>query len=768
MRAHTKGKSVVGTWLISYVFVLVLPVIILAGSMFRFVSVLDGEINYSNSIILEQIQLKMDSVVERYNTLCADISIDPNIRKLLGLRSRSDISPYELYQTVLSLRRLAATKEQSGDILIYFAGSSLVLDQSTYQSPDYYYDVYLKSSGIPKDTWLELISQKHALPKYYRLQYESNGALVDRIVLIRPIMLEMHSGLYANIVLFMDDTGFMQQDFTSFKRETILIIDSSDQILYNSSQFPIEPGVLKYSDPTASTDMQLSGRDVIVSRIQSRSASWKYIIIVEKSSYLQQVDAIKRQITLSVALCLVMGGALIAYSLLRNYKPLRGILKALPRENPPQEKYNEYQLIVRAIGELQHEVLSAQHTLEQQKSALREQAVLSLLENRNISPLTTAEMLQKYDISFQPGGVLVLLCAIRPGDGPFVEDNASLSEAERDSLSCLILRNVMSELFSDAGMLVYPFRSGQALGFLLNPPDGMDVFSVIAAKLKTAHALFDAHFQIDYQCACSDLCQLQDDLPLAYSQALEVMEYKTTLDLDDVVFYSDIANIGGQKGLAYPLGFEAKLVNALKIGDAPRALETVSDAMELNLERRCSPELMRYLMVNIAGTVIRAVSELDEKTLEKMPELSFQTVMRGGSIYEMKGEIQRVIQNVCFVIRSRMQDEATQPGKALYEKCLSYVDRHFADEATSVGKMADEFGVHIVHLSRIFKEYSGESLSSHINFTRIEKAKELILSGMKLEQTADAVGFGSLRTFMRTFKKYEGITPGQYKDAASG
>jgi hypothetical protein len=108
------------------------------------------------------------------------------------------------------------------------------------------------------------------------------------------------------------------------------------------------------------------------------------------------------------------------------------------------------------------------------------------------------------------------------------------------------------------------------------------------------------------------LCHSASDLPLAYAKALEVMEYKTTLDLDDVVFYRDITNID-EKGLAYPPGFEARLVNAVKIGDAPRAFETIRDAVSLNRERRCPPELMRYLMVNIAGTVIRAVSEMDEK-----------------------------------------------------------------------------------------------------------------------------------------------------------
>ncbi|NMA84447.1 MAG: AraC family transcriptional regulator, partial [Epulopiscium sp.] len=55
-------------------------------------------------------------------------------------------------------------------------------------------------------------------------------------------------------------------------------------------------------------------------------------------------------------------------------------------------------------------------------------------------------------------------------------------------------------------------------------------------------------------------------------------------------------------------------------------------------------------------------------------------------------------------------------------------------------------------------------LLDFINQTRIEAAKD-ILKGpekKKLEDVATAVGYGNVRTFMRIFKSYEGVTPGQY------
>ena len=46
---------------------------------------------------------------------------------------------------------------------------------------------------------------------------------------------------------------------------------------------------------------------------------------------------------------------------------------------------------------------------------------------------------------------------------------------------------------------------------------------------------------------------------------------------------------------------------------------------------------------------------------------------------------------------------------------------------------------------------------------RIEKAKELLTStNMTLNEISDSVGFNDYFYFLKTFKKFTGVTPGKY------
>ncbi len=54
-----------------------------------------------------------------------------------------------------------------------------------------------------------------------------------------------------------------------------------------------------------------------------------------------------------------------------------------------------------------------------------------------------------------------------------------------------------------------------------------------------------------------------------------------------------------------------------------------------------------------------------------------------------------------------------------------------------------------------------------MNKYRVENAKKLILSDTSqkytLEHIAEKTGFGSIASFLRVFKKFEGITPGKFR-----
>ena len=102
----------------------------------------------------------------------------------------------------------------------------------------------------------------------------------------------------------------------------------------------------------------------------------------------------------------------------------------------------------------------------------------------------------------------------------------------------------------------------------------------------------------------------------------------------------------------------------------------------------------------------------------------------------------------------------------LCQNAARYVDAHFADADLTVARVAEALGYSVEYLSRTYKRAQGEGLLSHIHAVRIEKAKPLLAAtpALTIRQVAAMVGFSSSESFIRTFKRYQGATPGRYRE----
>ena len=94
----------------------------------------------------------------------------------------------------------------------------------------------------------------------------------------------------------------------------------------------------------------------------------------------------------------------------------------------------------------------------------------------------------------------------------------------------------------------------------------------------------------------------------------------------------------------------------------------------------------------------------------------------------------------------------------------TYVRRHLS-EPISVGKMADEFFLSRPYLSSKFRQETGQTLTDYILKEKTEEAKRLLrYSERSLSAISAFLGFSSHSHFSRVFKKYAGITPGEYRE----
>ena len=99
----------------------------------------------------------------------------------------------------------------------------------------------------------------------------------------------------------------------------------------------------------------------------------------------------------------------------------------------------------------------------------------------------------------------------------------------------------------------------------------------------------------------------------------------------------------------------------------------------------------------------------------------------------------------------------------LVERVRQYIDEHYIEEI-SRKVIAERFSINADYLGRKFKEITGKSIIEYIQEKRIERARQLILEDVELENICEMVGYFDSRSFKRLFKKFTGIGLREYRD----
>lgn len=219
--------------------------------------------------------------------------------------------------------------------------------------------------------------------------------------------------------------------------------------------------------------------------------------------------------------------------------------------------------------------------------------------------------------------------------------------------------------------------------------------------------------------------------------------------------------------------------NTLELEEALMSIVRKGDSVALRRWLASAPAIQGG---TIAGDQLRQMRNL----LIVTATLTSRAAIRGGmseddafslsDAYIQRAELlstHEEIQNMQYhmLLEFTEQVEKLHRGKHATKLSIDVANyvRHHLSEPISVDKMAEEFFFSRPYLSEKFKKETGQTLTDFILQEKTEEAKRLLrYSEKSLSAIAAYLAFSSQGHFARVFKKYAGITPGEYREKHRG
>ncbi|MDF2671326.1 MAG: xylS, partial [Paenibacillus sp.] len=204
---------------------------------------------------------------------------------------------------------------------------------------------------------------------------------------------------------------------------------------------------------------------------------------------------------------------------------------------------------------------------------------------------------------------------------------------------------------------------------------------------------------------------------------------------------------------------EKELEIGLETGDESKALSTLEQWWNIRTAGDHTLEDIREHWLYMNGLIVRSIERKGRTLIEVLGEqglhqLQFHPADGAEHAYHTLSEMVQLIVQYDNKQRGRANESIRQATDIIMQEI---------DQELTLHAVADRLHLNSSYLSRRFKKEIGISFSDYVLDKKMELAKELLLNGSSVNATAERTGFKEASYFIRVFRKYWGVTPGEMK-----
>lgn len=762
-------KNIMLSWLVSYLLVFLIPFINNIYIYTKSEKELKQQIYENSSQTLNNMCMSTDKMISDFSTVIAGIQNCQPLNTLIPLTLDSpefDITRIDLAQALYTLQQY---NSYVSGIYVYTPKSEYCVSQNFTADRDKFFSHLYENTDADIDIWKENLNRL-SYGSYMVTHSEDKGNIIDFFYSIP--MFDNNIRATAVIRISGENLMLLSKVPASNDNITTLIADNKNQIIFSTGDYsPVE-----YEDIPDGTSFDKSDGNMLISLTSSLN-SWKYIQVTPKKYISNQLSYLRIPIIASFLFSFLIVVILIIYFIKQNYMPVKQIITFAHKNSENSAVQSEYDL----INNLLHEYSSNKqrlNSIQRRETYNRKTKLLSELSTGSFNTESgIEEEMNALDIHFISNHFAVVCFNITDADHLFSEDDSSeqLNDHETAKAIRFIMTNVFEELINKHNRGYMTETDGHLICIISCNPDRLSLcYSDIAEAVGETKRFIEENFMFSFNSSVSSIHKGIDSIPSAYWEANKTMSYRSLIKNEDTLIFDNIQRSFPDSGFNEKI--DRNLTNFIRLGDYDVARSIIDNIFA---DSTLSINQAHILSVRIAlavSAVVLEETEYDGETdysdyLRCLDEI----ISIRGNYTPYQQKLHKLVSVSCNIMGKRLAAAETENAKndaeqekttdSFIDDVKEYIRLNYSNSNLHLVSLGEYFDITPYYLSNIFKKSEGVTLMDYIAQLRIQEAKKYIdSSDIPMSEIASKVGFNNVRTFLRTFRKFEGITPSQYKN----
>lgn len=753
-------KSVYAIFVLSYVSILLLALSSSALYAFRINQQVSKQTQLSKQALLSSLQSKVEDSVsyiqELSNALVFNSKIEHFMRGSVG------------YTAPEIMRELSAKQKPRSllfDYFLYQAETDEIITSTIRMKANLFFDIMYSFKNISYEDLHAQYFKQYNFRRFFPVQemnaYDESTVMV--LPYIQSVPMNNTEQALGQVVFFIDAEQLFAQveQIHNATSSDVYLFDNNDVLIMSSQNArALDDEVLQNREP-----FKVVNKEVVTCKISAQTG-WRYIITTKNSVYYQDNVQTLLNLIPIFALYLVGGLFLVHKFAQRSYRPvldIKNIIAGKSAEASVEE--NEFDAIRRTLLAQMKNDTQLRDTIDSLRPAVLRDSLIHMLIGQTVDNAAAQKQLASLGVHCESDNFLVVIVQIET-DSAFFLHKGENADGDDISLARVIVTNVGSELFGNEFMCSYVDLGQNQNVFILNLRENIVVkgADIKAKNIASQLVSFSADtFELNISVGISIARVGLESLSFCLDDARKALDYSRMQNDGEPMLYCDVQNV--KFDYYYPPEAEHHLLTHLKAGNVAQAKQVLCHVLDANNSKKIGTVAAKSILYEITATLQRAahthcVFSPQDQAFLLFDEAAVALVVESTSLEQARGRLFTLIEQLCAAI------ESYSPGKTerLAHSVADYIDANADTSWLDLNGLSEKFGVTPQYISNMFKKYKNENVKDYIAKAKLRCAKHLLeTTDLPVRDIAAQLGYAGEISVIRLMRRYEGVTPGDYR-----